>query len=150
MFLEEFLLLLQSPSTSPPLLCLVSWFPDIAISEEPAASSFRVKGSSRWVRFGGVRSQKTVILLLASVKVSHCNKPTGFIKGGKNLVLNSLSIILLYVCVRGGPNQPLHRDPQWSIVLSIILFLGILCRLPFKCSAKFEMCMDVQSHRTTH
>jgi hypothetical protein len=21
------------------------------------------------------------------------------------------------VCVRGGPNQPLHRDPQWSIVL---------------------------------
>jgi hypothetical protein len=24
----------------------------------------------------------------------------------------------MYVCVRGGPNQPLHRDPQWSIVLS--------------------------------
>jgi hypothetical protein len=23
----------------------------------------------------------------------------------------------MYVCVRGGPNQPLHRDPQWSIVL---------------------------------
>jgi hypothetical protein len=22
-----------------------------------------------------------------------------------------------YVCVRGGPNQPLHRDLQWSIVL---------------------------------
>jgi hypothetical protein len=22
-----------------------------------------------------------------------------------------------YVCVRGGPKQPLHRDPQWSIVL---------------------------------
>jgi hypothetical protein len=21
------------------------------------------------------------------------------------------------VCVRGGPNQPLHRDPHWSIVL---------------------------------
>jgi hypothetical protein len=21
------------------------------------------------------------------------------------------------VCVRGGPNQPLHHDPQWSIVL---------------------------------
>jgi hypothetical protein len=21
----------------------------------------------------------------------------------------------MYVCVRGGPNQPLHRDPQWSI-----------------------------------
>jgi hypothetical protein len=26
-----------------------------------------------------------------------------------------------YVCVRGGPNQPLHRDPQWSIVLTVIL-----------------------------
>jgi Na+/H+ antiporter NhaD/arsenite permease-like protein len=23
----------------------------------------------------------------------------------------------MYVCVRGGPNQPLHRDLQWSIVL---------------------------------
>jgi hypothetical protein len=23
----------------------------------------------------------------------------------------------MYVCVRGGPNQPLHRGPQWSIVL---------------------------------
>jgi hypothetical protein len=22
------------------------------------------------------------------------------------------------VCVRGGPNQPLHRDPQWSIVMA--------------------------------
>jgi hypothetical protein len=26
-----------------------------------------------------------------------------------------------YVCVRGGPNQPLHRDPQWSIVLIFML-----------------------------
>jgi hypothetical protein len=25
--------------------------------------------------------------------------------------------VVKYVCVRGGPNQPLHRDPQWSIVL---------------------------------
>jgi hypothetical protein len=23
-----------------------------------------------------------------------------------------------HACVRGGPNQPLHRDPQWSIVLT--------------------------------
>jgi hypothetical protein len=23
------------------------------------------------------------------------------------------------MCVRGGPNQPLHRDPQWSIVLML-------------------------------
>jgi hypothetical protein len=27
--------------------------------------------------------------------------------------------ICMYVCVGGGPNQPLHRDPQWSIVLSL-------------------------------
>jgi hypothetical protein len=26
----------------------------------------------------------------------------------------------MYVCVRGGPNQPLHRDLQWSIVLRLI------------------------------
>jgi hypothetical protein len=26
----------------------------------------------------------------------------------------------MYVCVRGGPNQPLHRDPQWSIVLPLL------------------------------
>jgi hypothetical protein len=29
----------------------------------------------------------------------------------------------MYVCVRGGPNQPLHRDPQWSIVLRLIISL---------------------------
>jgi hypothetical protein len=30
-----------------------------------------------------------------------------------------------HVCVTGGPNQPLHRDPQWSIVLLniVIVFL---------------------------
>jgi hypothetical protein len=28
-----------------------------------------------------------------------------------------VSVVCMYVCVRGGPNQPLHRDPQWSIVL---------------------------------
>jgi hypothetical protein len=27
-----------------------------------------------------------------------------------------LHLKCMYVCVRGGPNQPLHRDPQWSIV----------------------------------
>jgi hypothetical protein len=26
-------------------------------------------------------------------------------------------IVRIGMCVRGGPNQPLHRDPQWSIVL---------------------------------
>jgi hypothetical protein len=24
----------------------------------------------------------------------------------------------LYVCIRGGPIRPLHRDPQWSIVIT--------------------------------
>jgi hypothetical protein len=24
-----------------------------------------------------------------------------------------------FVCVRGGPNQPLHHDPQWSIVQGV-------------------------------
>jgi hypothetical protein len=28
--------------------------------------------------------------------------------------------LCMYVCVRGGPNQPLHRDPQWSIVLPLL------------------------------
>jgi hypothetical protein len=28
--------------------------------------------------------------------------------------------VCMYVCVRGGPNQPLHRDPQWSIVLPLL------------------------------
>jgi hypothetical protein len=31
----------------------------------------------------------------------------------------------MYVCVRGGPNQPLHRDPQWSIVLNSIHCLSL-------------------------
>jgi hypothetical protein len=26
----------------------------------------------------------------------------------------------MYVCVRGGPIRPLHRDPQWSIVLPLL------------------------------
>jgi hypothetical protein len=29
-------------------------------------------------------------------------------------------LVCMYVCVRGGPNQPLHRDPQWSIVLPLL------------------------------
>jgi hypothetical protein len=24
-----------------------------------------------------------------------------------------------YICIRGGPLRPLHRDPQWSIVLCV-------------------------------
>jgi hypothetical protein len=40
------------------------------------------------------------------------------------------SLTLTIVCVRGGPNQPLHRDPQWSIVLNshyyLTLFLMVL------------------------
>jgi hypothetical protein len=33
----------------------------------------------------------------------------------------------MYVCVRGGPNQPLHRDPQWSIVLPLQMSYGPKC-----------------------
>jgi hypothetical protein len=41
----------------------------------------------------------------------------------KNRMKSSLGLSIpvhncMYICVRGGPNQPLHRDPQWSIVLS--------------------------------
>jgi hypothetical protein len=28
-------------------------------------------------------------------------------------------------CVRGGPNQPLHRDLQWSIVLKMMHYPDI-------------------------
>jgi hypothetical protein len=29
-----------------------------------------------------------------------------------------VSIVCMYVCIRGGLLQPLHLDPQWSIVLN--------------------------------
>jgi hypothetical protein len=32
--------------------------------------------------------------------------------------LLALSLNKQYVCVRGGPKQPLHRDLQWSLVLN--------------------------------
>jgi hypothetical protein len=35
-------------------------------------------------------------------------------------ILVAESEVCMYVCVRGGPNQPLHRDPQWSIVLPLL------------------------------
>jgi hypothetical protein len=31
--------------------------------------------------------------------------------------------VCMYVCVRGGPIRPLHRDPQWSIVLPLSLII---------------------------
>jgi hypothetical protein len=36
------------------------------------------------------------------------------------------AVLNMYVCVRGGPNQPLHRDPHWSIVLSVKHYLDEL------------------------
>jgi hypothetical protein len=27
------------------------------------------------------------------------------------------------VCIRGGPLRPLHRDPQWSVVLPLSLII---------------------------
>jgi hypothetical protein len=35
----------------------------------------------------------------------------------------TVSYVCMYVCVRGGPNQPLHRDPQWSIVLPLLWYV---------------------------
>jgi hypothetical protein len=37
----------------------------------------------------------------------------------------------MYVCVRGGPNQPLHRDPQWSIVLFMYIY-SYITKLPLR------------------
>jgi hypothetical protein len=31
--------------------------------------------------------------------------------------------VCMYVCIRGGPFRPLHRDPQWSIVLPLSLII---------------------------
>jgi hypothetical protein len=36
----------------------------------------------------------------------------------------------VYVCIRGGPNQPLHRDPQWSIVLLFCISRGLAIGQP--------------------
>jgi hypothetical protein len=32
----------------------------------------------------------------------------------------------MYVCIRGGPNQSLHRDPQWSVVFSVTGIIPVL------------------------
>jgi hypothetical protein len=34
--------------------------------------------------------------------------------------------VCMYVCVRGGLNQPLHRDLQWSIVLPPSLVIPLV------------------------
>jgi hypothetical protein len=41
--------------------------------------------------------------------------------------------VCMYVCVRGEPNQPLHRDLQWSIVLppSLVIVVGLLTKPGF-------------------
>jgi hypothetical protein len=31
---------------------------------------------------------------------------------------NEATSVCMYVCIRGGLLQPLHLDPQWSIVLN--------------------------------
>jgi hypothetical protein len=42
----------------------------------------------------------------------------------------------MYVCIRGGPFRPLHRDPQWSTVLPLSLIIP--SSIPhFGCSAGF-------------
>jgi hypothetical protein len=42
-----------------------------------------------------------------------------------SILLSAYNIEEYYVCVRGGPNQPLHRDPQWSIVLLKSTIFGV-------------------------
>jgi hypothetical protein len=39
---------------------------------------------------------------------------------------DKMSDVCMYVCVRGGPNQPLHRDLQWSIVLPPFLVIPLI------------------------
>jgi hypothetical protein len=34
------------------------------------------------------------------------------------VILWVINLFNLYVCIRGGLLQPLHLDPQWSIVLN--------------------------------
>jgi hypothetical protein len=36
-------------------------------------------------------------------------------------VINFLELFYVCVCIRGGPLGPLHRDPQWSIVLNFYI-----------------------------
>jgi hypothetical protein len=49
--------------------------------------------------------------------------------------------IYSYVCVRGGPNQPLHRDPQWSIVLTFTV------KSESKYVSLFELCLSISCLR---
>jgi hypothetical protein len=43
----------------------------------------------------------------------HSNEPSGSIK-----CWEILEYVCMYVCIRGGLLQPVHLDPQWSIVLN--------------------------------
>jgi hypothetical protein len=51
----------------------------------------------------------------------------------------------MYVCVRGGPNQPLHRDLQRSIVLPPSLVITLVV-LHYEYSAGFY----TWGHRNSH
>jgi hypothetical protein len=50
----------------------------------------------------------------------------------------------MYVYVRGGPNQPLHRDPQWSIASPSLVIPLIVPH--YECSAGFYMWGRRNSH----
>jgi hypothetical protein len=43
-----------------------------------------------------------------------------------SLPATSCMYVCMYVCVRGGTNQPLHRDVQWSIVLPPSLVIPLV------------------------
>jgi hypothetical protein len=49
----------------------------------------------------------------------------------------------MYVCVRGGPNQPLHRDLQWPIVLywEYVVFWVLICSDTFYPSKHTSDCI---------
>jgi hypothetical protein len=53
--------------------------------------------------------------------------------------------VRMYVCVRGGPIRPLHRDLQWSIVLPLSLVIPSAI-LHFGYSAGFYMWGCQNSH----
>jgi hypothetical protein len=56
---------------------------------------------------------------VAQNKLSHMGLPSESVIQRKWFIY-CVKIPTKYVCVRGGPNQPLHRDPQWSIVLGLL------------------------------
>jgi hypothetical protein len=45
-----------------------------------------------------------------------------FMRAGRSILMDVRKVdytrVCMYVCIRGGLLQPLHLDPEWSIVLN--------------------------------